>query len=474
MGVTRTLASLSVVFKLNSAAFKKGVANSRKEINKFKGDLGKIGAMAGGIFAASTIIRFTASAAKLAGELEGVKMAFDRVRPSAAFMGELQEATANTVSEFDLMKRAVMASNFKIPMTELASLMEFATKRAQETGESVDYLVNSIVIGIGRKSPLILDNLGISAVQLRKKLDNVGHSGASVFQVAAAVAEIAEEEMSKMGGIIDTTAIKHQQLAAEIQNIKAEYGELTNNMVNKFLPLINRFLRGLETSIGWLANPDAWAAEQADMQLYQASRKAINEYKEKYDKSTQLLMAGGSTSQSARQESLGWLLDEMRERRDDLMKAGNIEQMSTMNEVIRYFERLNQEVEDLVQPGKSIDQLKGELKQLKELWSASTNETVIGQLKREILELERELERLSNLGDPGAGGKGYKDFLGTVLTGSGLNEYFAEKYKKQHEGGIFKPQMGKHDLLGGVQRLEEYRESLEWLGETIAEYGDEI
>ena len=51
---------------------------------------------------------------------------------------------SSVVSDFDLMKNAVSASNFKIPLENLGSYLAFATKRAEETGQSVDYLVDSI------------------------------------------------------------------------------------------------------------------------------------------------------------------------------------------------------------------------------------------------------------------------------------------------------------------------------------------
>ena len=40
--------------------------------------------------------------------------------------------------------------------------------------KSVDFLVNSIVTGIGRKSVLILDNLGLSAVDVNEKFKESG------------------------------------------------------------------------------------------------------------------------------------------------------------------------------------------------------------------------------------------------------------------------------------------------------------
>jgi len=241
----RTLGTITTMLTLNNSAFKKGLGNSKKDVNKFSKGIGKLGGLMAGTFAASRIIGFTREASKLAATVEGVQVAFDRIRPSISFLEELKDATAGTVSELDLMRRSVMASNFKIPLTELSSLLKFATKRAQETGESVSYLVNSIVIGIGRKSPLILDNLGISAVELREKLENVGHSGATVGDVAKAVGEIATEAMKQMGDVLETTAIKQERLNATITDMKVEFGNAANVIISRAVPAITAFIEEL-------------------------------------------------------------------------------------------------------------------------------------------------------------------------------------------------------------------------------------
>ena len=216
-----------LIFRItaDTKALRKGMSETQRSISGLKKSFMGIAAAAGLAFSAQAVIKFTKEIVNLAGEMEGVKDAFDRIA-APGLLKDLREATRNTVTDLDLMKRSVMAHNFQIPLEQLASLFAFATKRAQQTGESVDYLVNSIVIGIGRKSPLILDNLGISAVKLREELEHAGHSGSTVFQVAQAVGRIAQEEMSKAGEIITTTKVATEQLAAAWGNVKARLGEV--------------------------------------------------------------------------------------------------------------------------------------------------------------------------------------------------------------------------------------------------------
>ena len=81
------------------------------------------------------------------------------------------------------MQTAVKADNFRIPMDVLAKGLEFAQRRAQATGESVDYMVDSFVTGLGRESVKILDNLGISSLELQEKTKELGSMAAAVGQI---------------------------------------------------------------------------------------------------------------------------------------------------------------------------------------------------------------------------------------------------------------------------------------------------
>src|SRR5690606_13719608 len=111
-----------------------------------------------------------------------------------------------------LMQRALQATKLGVSASKLGVLFEFAAARAQQTGESVDYLVDSIVRGIGRKSILVLDNLGLSASRLKEQFDGASIASRSVAEVTEGVAAIAEVELQKMGGYIETSKTQVDQL----------------------------------------------------------------------------------------------------------------------------------------------------------------------------------------------------------------------------------------------------------------------
>jgi hypothetical protein len=154
---------------------------------------------------AAGLVRYAVSTtlemARLAGNVEGVTRAFYRAFPNGAvLLNDLQRATHGAVSEFELMQRTLQATNLGVAVESLPVLFEFAATRAQQTGESVDYLVDSIVRGIGRKSILVLDNLGLSATRLREQFNGASLASQSVADVTRGVAEIAKVELEKMGG----------------------------------------------------------------------------------------------------------------------------------------------------------------------------------------------------------------------------------------------------------------------------------
>lgn len=211
------IGSIFVRLGLKSDEFSKGIKQSEGQLSSFKGVVGKIGGAIAGAFAVDKIVQFTKEAYKLAGQAQGVYNAFSRLnRPG--LLNDLKEATRGTTDELQLMQTAVRASNFKIPLDQLATYLRFVTDRAIETGESVDYLVNSLVLGIGRKSPLILDNLSISTVRLREELAKTG-------DMAKAVGNIIEEEMKKGGDAIETSAVKTQKLGAAWKNFMTSVGD---------------------------------------------------------------------------------------------------------------------------------------------------------------------------------------------------------------------------------------------------------
>jgi archaellum component FlaC len=153
---------------------------------------------------------------------EGIRIAFERLGRGDILDG-LREATHGTVTDLELMKAAVKFNDFKLPLDELGTMLAFAQQKAKDTGQSVDYMVDSIVTGLGRKSLMILDNLGLSATEVKEKMKETG-------DMTKAVGEIIREQMAKAGDYVETAADRAAQANVSLQNKMEELGR-------KFAPL---------------------------------------------------------------------------------------------------------------------------------------------------------------------------------------------------------------------------------------------
>ena len=153
---------------------------------------------------------------------EGIRIAFERLGRGDILDG-LREATHGTVTDLELMKAAVKFNDFKLPVEELGTMLAFAQQKAKDTGQSVDYMVDSIVTGLGRKSLMILDNLGLSATEVKEKMAETG-------DMTKAVGAIIREQMAKAGDYVETAADRAAQANVSLQNKMEELGR-------KFAPL---------------------------------------------------------------------------------------------------------------------------------------------------------------------------------------------------------------------------------------------
>ena len=218
------LGELWVKLGLKNDELNKGLDQSKQKVGGFAQYVSKLGGAIAAAFSVKAIVQFANETAELANKAKGVRTAFQRLG-DASLLNNLRKATQGTVDDLQLMQRAVQANNFKIPLDQLATYLQFATKRAQETGQSVDYLVDSIITGLGRQSLLILDNLGFSAAEIRDNMKD----GASM---AEAVGKIIQQQMPSATTEIDKAAIASERLAAAWTNFKLMIGDTTSGPIS--------------------------------------------------------------------------------------------------------------------------------------------------------------------------------------------------------------------------------------------------
>ena len=207
--------------------FRSAMGNIDHSLKRLSGGFSALGGVIGASFAVDAIRQFVTESVELANQAEGVKVAFDRLN-DPQLLSKLQKATSGTVDDLKLMQTAVKAKNFRIPMDVLAKGLEFAQRRAQDTGESVDYMVDSFVTGLGRESVKILDNLGISTIELQEKTKELG-------SMAAAVGVIMDEEFENAGERVESTSMKIDAQRTAITNLKMAVGEQLQPVYSSFL-----------------------------------------------------------------------------------------------------------------------------------------------------------------------------------------------------------------------------------------------
>lgn len=172
---------------------------------------------------------------EMAETADGVTKAFNDL-DNPNLLDNLRKATKGTVNDVQLMTAAVQAKDFRIPLEDLGKYLQFAQLKAQQTGQSVDYMTNSIVTGLGRKSPMILDNLGISAAEISEKTKETG-------DFMQAVASIVDNQLAAAGETYISAADRAAQKTVELENAQKALGD-------ELLPI-----------------KEAWDDAYADMQL---------------------------------------------------------------------------------------------------------------------------------------------------------------------------------------------------------------
>jgi len=152
-----------------------------------------------------------------AAKAEGIEQAFRRFGNSG-LLDELRTKTKNLVSDVELQKQAVKFEQFNLPLEDLGNLLAFATQRANDTGESVDFLTNSIVTGLARKSLPILDNLGLNTKEIALEAEKAG----DFFK---GVGTIVSREMGKASGATETYSQVVQKLQVKWDNAQVALGK---------------------------------------------------------------------------------------------------------------------------------------------------------------------------------------------------------------------------------------------------------
>ena len=195
--------------------------------------------------AAAQIKDFVHEGLEMAESADGITHAFRKL-DNPDLLNGLRRATKGTVSDIELMKAAVKAKDFHIPLEDLGKYLSFAQLKAQQTGQSLDYMVDSIVTGLGRKSPMILDNLGLSAAEINEKTKETG-------DFMKGVAQIVEKELAAAGKTYMSAADRAAQKTTNLANKQRELGEALLPIKEEVDTTFGTMKIGIMQCVVWLA-----------------------------------------------------------------------------------------------------------------------------------------------------------------------------------------------------------------------------
>ncbi|KKL65064.1 hypothetical protein LCGC14_2158720, partial [marine sediment metagenome] len=275
------------------------------------------------------------------------------------------------INEMDIMLAANRAALLGIPVDELENLMAIARAAATATGESVQKMFNDIVVGIGRASPMILDNLGIVIkieTATAEYAATIGKTAAELTDAEKkqallnAVLVSGEDIMRKVGeaGKTVTDVERWQQVTAVVADLRAELGQALLPVMNQVFTVLTETLRGWVEQLSELnrLTRAVRALEEGSASLNQeliAEKDALNDllYVEDQlnqaveDQKTLLFAAGLAWSESLEDAAL-----ELQAHRK-LITAKEF-RIKTLEVEIRALQGLKETEEDLVKTTKTL------------------------------------------------------------------------------------------------------------------------
>jgi hypothetical protein len=141
-------------------------------------------------------------------------------------VSKLKEVSDGTVANKDLMLAAnrAVALNVTKDVDKMAQLMDISRLKAKAMGIDTTQAFNDMVTGIGRGSPLILDNLGIITKGWAEEAKAAGVAMDAQF-ILNKVLKDGAEELKRAGDQTLTGAEKIDKMKASFENLKLGIGE---------------------------------------------------------------------------------------------------------------------------------------------------------------------------------------------------------------------------------------------------------
>lgn len=295
------------------------MASLTSQLGGLGGALAGVGVAFGAMQVGEAVVDMAKTAAQvgvLRDSLEGLAAAAGT--SGDAIVSALQRASGGAISEQSLILAAnrSMLLGVADSAEEMASLMEVAIVRGRAMGLSAEQAFSDLVTGIGRMSPMILDNLGIvtggekvfddyaaALGRTADQLTDVERKQALVNTVISSSASLVAQ-----AGDISETVSSFDQYQAAISDLKVSLGEM-------FAPAVTEGARALAQAIREVNDALTTTQVEAAQQNIFALGEALTEVSGKYQAATNNLalaqFSGNTEDIRLFAQDIEWLSNEL-------------------------------------------------------------------------------------------------------------------------------------------------------------------
>lgn len=251
---SKQVASVHADIGANTSGFERGAAS-------VKSGIGQLSLSIGTITSALAILKGAWDFSVEGAKLQRLASAGDEVARQFGgnmdlIIQKVKEASLGTVSEMDIIASSnrAMLLGLGADADKLANLMEVAALRGRAMGVDTTKAFNDIVTGVGRASPLILDNLGIvinAKETYEKYAESIGKSATELTKaektqaILNAVLDEGNKMLKEAGGL----ALDN---AGKVERMNASWKDFTDNRKRENEDLSGSFADAAANAIdGW-------------------------------------------------------------------------------------------------------------------------------------------------------------------------------------------------------------------------------
>lgn len=274
MATQTTLGEAAVPIRAALDKLDQDLAQAKSKVGSaIDGIVGNVQKIGGAALAGVGVVGGAAAAAAAAlskiaidaAPVEGLQAAFEGLAESSGssmdeMLAALQQGSSGMIAQRDLMgtynKAAQLVSTTFA--NQLPDAMGYLSKVSAATGQDMGFMLDSLVTGIGRLSPMILDNLGIQvslseATDRAAEMFGVEADALDKSQIQAGMMNVVLEKLAKntaaMPDVSESAAAGLARMKATVQDLKDRVGMALLPMLSSMLNAFSQFLPVLQPVI---------------------------------------------------------------------------------------------------------------------------------------------------------------------------------------------------------------------------------